>query len=106
MGRVRASPLARRLAEEWGVDLANVKGSGPDGRIVRRDIEAVARAATGGAPATEAPAKSAAAEAAAAVEPAPRPVGAELRPLSRIRQTIARRMTASKRDDAALLRDD
>ena len=56
MGRVRASPLARRLAEEWGVDLTTVKGSGPDGRIVRRDIEAVARAATGGAPATEAPA--------------------------------------------------
>ena len=39
-GRVKASPLARRLAEEMGVDLANVQGSGPGGRVVKRDIEA------------------------------------------------------------------
>lgn len=40
-GRVKASPLARRLAEEMGVDLASVAGSGPAGRIVKRDVEAV-----------------------------------------------------------------
>ena len=39
-GRVKASPLARRLAEEMGVDLADVQGSGPGGRVVKRDIEA------------------------------------------------------------------
>ena len=39
-GRVKASPLAWRLAEEMGVDLANVQGSGPGGRVVKRDIEA------------------------------------------------------------------
>lgn len=40
-GRIKASPLARRLAREHGVDLAGVQGSGPEGRVVRRDIEAV-----------------------------------------------------------------
>ena len=39
-GRVKASPLARRLADDLGVNLANVEGSGPGGRIVKRDIEA------------------------------------------------------------------
>ena len=40
-GRIKASPLARRLAREHGIDLAKVQGSGPDGRVVRRDIEAI-----------------------------------------------------------------
>ena len=44
-GRLRASPLARRLARELGIDLATVKGSGPGGRIVRADVEAAAGAA-------------------------------------------------------------
>ena len=39
-GRVKASPLARRLAEEMGVDIARVPGSGPGGRVVKRDVEA------------------------------------------------------------------
>jgi len=39
-GRVKASPLARRLADEMGVDLTSVQGSGPGGRVVKRDIEA------------------------------------------------------------------
>lgn len=38
-GRVKASPLAKRLAEESGIDLSKVRGSGPDGRIIKRDIE-------------------------------------------------------------------
>ena len=55
--RVFASPLARRLAEQGGVDLASVTGTGPHGRIVRRDIEAAGKgaarpAATAAAPAT------------------------------------------------------
>jgi len=53
-GRVKASPVARRLAEEHGVDLATVAGSGPDGRIVKEDVEQAIAAgpAVGGAPAT------------------------------------------------------
>src|SRR5690606_31821211 len=53
-GRIFASPLARRLAKEAGLDLARVAGSGPHGRIVRHDIEAAAK---GGA-VTAAPAQS------------------------------------------------
>jgi len=53
-GRVKASPLARRLAEEMGVDLSLVVGSGPGGRVVKRDIEA-AKAAGVSAPAPAAP---------------------------------------------------
>jgi pyruvate dehydrogenase E2 component (dihydrolipoamide acetyltransferase) len=52
-GRVKASPLARRLAEEMGVDLLSVAGSGPAGRIVKRDVEA-AKAAGVSAPAATA----------------------------------------------------
>jgi pyruvate dehydrogenase E2 component (dihydrolipoamide acetyltransferase) len=71
-GRVNASPLARRLAEQLGVDLARVAGSGPGGAITKEDVEQAA-AADGG---------SAAAGAAAP----------EVEQLSRVRQTIARRM--------------
>ena len=53
-GRVRASPLARRLAAEYGLDLASITGSGPLGRIERRDVEA-ARAAPPAAPAARCP---------------------------------------------------
>jgi pyruvate dehydrogenase E2 component (dihydrolipoamide acetyltransferase) len=81
-GRVRASPVARKLAEEKGVDLAAVAGTGPDGRIVRRDVEA---AAAGGAPPR--------AEAHAA---GPGPVTSVTQ--SKMRQTIARRMAQSKRE--------
>jgi pyruvate dehydrogenase E2 component (dihydrolipoamide acetyltransferase) len=80
---VRASPVARRLAEELKVDLSSVRGTGPDGRILRRDIEAAAK----GAPAPAAP-ERAAAPAGATTTVAP----------SRMRQTIARRMAQSKRE--------
>jgi pyruvate dehydrogenase E2 component (dihydrolipoamide acetyltransferase) len=85
-GRLKASPLARRLAEEEGVTLDSVRGSGPGGRIVKRDIEAAAKAA---------PAEAAAP--AAAPAPAPAPEGAEYREvqLSPMRKTIARRLTQS-----------
>jgi pyruvate dehydrogenase E2 component (dihydrolipoamide acetyltransferase) len=94
--RVKASPLARRLAEQQGVDLGAVAGSGPNGRIVKSDLEGK----TGGAPA----AKPAAAAAPAAASPAPAaapavaPEGipAETSKLSNMRKVIARRLTESK----------
>lgn len=96
-GRRFVSPLVRRLAREHGIDLAGVTGSGPDGRIVRRDITALLENGAA-APAAEAPA-AAAAPAAAPVAPsvaAPAPDGVEVVPHSRMRATIARRLTESK----------
>jgi pyruvate dehydrogenase E2 component (dihydrolipoamide acetyltransferase) len=88
-GRIRVSPVARRIAREAGVDISALRGSGPDGRILRRDVEAAVAAtskgATRGAPA------AAVTAAAAARPPAGTPEG-----LSKMRQAIARRMTLSK----------
>lgn len=81
-GRVRSSPLARRLAAERGVDLRMVQGSGPGGRVVRRDVEGTA--ASGTARAGES----------ALAAPAPAP-GDRVIPLTSMRRTIARRMTES-----------
>src|SRR5215204_2113223 len=73
-GRVKASPLARRIARERGIDLAAVRGTGPEGRIVAEDVER--------------------AEAAPTPAPAAVPVGeAERRELTSVRRTIARRLT-------------
>lgn len=79
-GRIKASPLARRLAEEMGVDLAGVAGSGPGGRVVKRDVEA-AKAAGPSAPAA----------------PSWTPDEAEYEdvPTSQMRKTIARRLVTS-----------
>jgi pyruvate dehydrogenase E2 component (dihydrolipoamide acetyltransferase) len=77
-GRVKASPLARRIARERGVELAQVRGTGPEGRIVAEDIER--------AVAAPAPAAAAAAPAMPAAEP-------EVEQLTSIRKTIARRLT-------------
>ncbi|HEU4943214.1 MAG TPA: dihydrolipoamide acetyltransferase family protein [Gaiellaceae bacterium] len=75
-GRVKASPLARRIARERGVDLAQLRGTGPEGRIVAEDVER-AQVAPAGAPAA-----------------APTPAGeVEVVPLTSIRKTIARRLT-------------
>ncbi len=96
--RVFASPLARRLAAEKGIDLAGVTGTGPGGRIVRADIDGYAG---GNAPAL-APAVPAAAPASA---PVPAPVAAaipdfgipyEAEKLNNVRKTIARRLTEAK----------
>ncbi len=83
--RIKASPLARRIAEGKGIDLGSVQGSGPGGRIVKADLEA--------APA-KAPAPAKAAPAAAPVEPGETPH--EVVKLSNMRKTIARRLTESK----------
>jgi pyruvate dehydrogenase E2 component (dihydrolipoyllysine-residue acetyltransferase) len=93
-GRMRASPVARRLAEEMGVDLATVKGSGPDGRILRRDVETAPRAT---APAAAPAGAPVAAPAAPIFRPAP--LGEDVVedvPLNRIRQAVARRTQESK----------
>ncbi len=89
--RVKASPLARRIAAEKSIDLATVQGSGPNGRIVRADVE--------GARAAAAP--SAAPAAVTGSVPAPRPatvpdIPHEATKLSNVRKTIARRLTESK----------
>jgi pyruvate dehydrogenase E2 component (dihydrolipoamide acetyltransferase) len=96
--RVFASPLARRMAAQAGIDLTALKGSGPNGRIVKADVEA---ALSGAAP------KPAAAKVAApppAAAPAPKPTAPaaptaaphRLVPHSTIRKVIARRLSESK----------
>jgi pyruvate dehydrogenase E2 component (dihydrolipoamide acetyltransferase) len=100
--RVIASPLARRMASQAGIELAGLTGSGPNGRIVKADIEA---AIAGGAPsATPAPAAAPAAPSAVAqaapttAEKLPFEPEFELEPLSSMRKTIARRLTESKQN--------
>ena len=100
--RPPASPLARRLAEQLDVDLASIPGSGPGGRIVVADVEAAAdagAAAPASAP-TEAPpaAPVAPTDAPTAAPLPPLPPGAQDSEPSRLRQTIARRMSESKRN--------
>ncbi|WP_294271710.1 pyruvate dehydrogenase complex dihydrolipoamide acetyltransferase [uncultured Sphingomonas sp.] len=98
-GRAIASPLARRIASQKGLDLSAVTGSGPNGRIVKADVEnAQPGQAKAAAPAasTSAPAEAAAAPA-AAPKPAQVPdIPHEASKLSNMRKTIARRLTESK----------
>jgi pyruvate dehydrogenase E2 component (dihydrolipoamide acetyltransferase) len=84
--RVRISPVARKMASEAGIDPSALRGSGPDGRILRRDIEAAMAA---GSPAAAPDSRR---------EPprAPRTESAAAEGLSKMRQAIARRMTLSK----------
>ncbi|MCA6302326.1 MAG: pyruvate dehydrogenase complex dihydrolipoamide acetyltransferase [Phenylobacterium sp.] len=97
-GRIFASPLARRLAAERGLDLATLTGSGPHGRIIRADVEAAGASPRAAAQAT-------------AAAPAPASVPADslaqlgypddsytLVPLDGMRRTVARRLTESARD--------
>ncbi|WP_296616780.1 pyruvate dehydrogenase complex dihydrolipoamide acetyltransferase [Sphingomonas sp.] len=94
--RVKASPLARRIAAEKGVDLASVVGSGPNGRIVRVDVEGAKPGAAAPASAP-APAATEGAAAPAPVKPATIPdIPHEATKLSNVRKTIARRLTESK----------
>jgi pyruvate dehydrogenase E2 component (dihydrolipoamide acetyltransferase) len=101
--RLFASPLARRIAQQSGIDIAAVKGSGPRGRIVKSDVEA----AKGGAPKAAAPAAApvaARADAAAAAGIAPLPDARlfykegeyEAVPHDSMRKAIARRLTSAK----------
>jgi pyruvate dehydrogenase E2 component (dihydrolipoamide acetyltransferase) len=92
--RIKASPLARRLAQARNSDLSNVQGSGPGGRIVRADIDAAAGTAPTVAPA----AQPATAPATHLVMPGPmeQAIPHEEVKLSNIRKTIARRLTEAK----------
>jgi pyruvate dehydrogenase E2 component (dihydrolipoamide acetyltransferase) len=114
-GRVKASPIARRMAQEMGLELGGVQGSGPGGRIVKADVEAAAKgdqqpqagqaepAAAQAAPAEAPPAEAPKEER----KPVPAPVSSgdgqqsgrgetTTEDLSRLQQTIARRMAESK----------
>jgi pyruvate dehydrogenase E2 component (dihydrolipoamide acetyltransferase) len=119
-GRVKASPVARRMARDLGVELAQLEGTGPGGRIVKADVQAAAE--NGGAVAKEAPEKGVAeaepaeAGAAAEAEAPPKEEKAEEKPakkeplkaeagakgeveieeLTRLQQTVSRRMAESK----------
>ena len=113
-GRVKASPVARRMARELGVELARLEGSGPGGRIVKADVTAAAengdaesKAETGTAEEAETEAtaegedgKDDGDKAAAAPEPQRGEAGpkgeAEIHELSRLQQTVSRRMAESK----------
>jgi pyruvate dehydrogenase E2 component (dihydrolipoamide acetyltransferase) len=92
--RIFASPLARRMAKQSGVDLATIKGSGPHGRIVKADLD--------GAPAAAETAPAVAAEKAPASKPAAAPAGPAIAaphkkiPNSTMRKVIAKRLTESK----------
>jgi pyruvate dehydrogenase E2 component (dihydrolipoamide acetyltransferase) len=111
--RVKASPVARRMAGEMGVDLGSIEGSGPGGRIVKADVEAAAESGDGKAEEPSDDGKPAAAEAepqeqeeAAAEVPEPKqpePAGdagpkGEMRAqeLTRLQRTVSRRMAESK----------
>jgi pyruvate dehydrogenase E2 component (dihydrolipoyllysine-residue acetyltransferase) len=94
-GRIKASPVARRMARDLGVELAQLEGSGPGGRIVKADVEAASKG--DGKPARERekeeerepePAREAA--------PAGAKGEAEVHELSRLQQTVSRRMAESK----------
>ena len=115
-GRAKASPVARRIAREQGVDLSVLQGTGPGGRIVKADVEAAASGAPQAAAPQAAPAEAApAAPAAPAAEPQAVPAAAvpppapasiaetgtakgdvSVQELTRTQQVIARRMAESK----------
>jgi len=82
-GRVMASPVVRRIAREHELDLRGVMGSGPHGRIIKRDVDAIV--AAGGQP-----------QASGAAAPSGARVGPRIEKLSQMRKTIARRLTESK----------
>ena len=90
-GRVKASPIARRIAEEKGVDLATLTGSGPGGRIIKVDVEG---AEPGAVPA--APAAAPAAAGASAERPETAKGTVEAVELTKLQQTVSRRMAESK----------
>jgi pyruvate dehydrogenase E2 component (dihydrolipoamide acetyltransferase) len=103
--RAKASPVARRIAAALGIDLAALAGSGPDGRVTKRDVEAAAGGGDGGLPPTAAngsvPAVAAPPPAPEPAPPAPAPApGNKGEPQvvepSRIQATIARRMAEAK----------
>jgi pyruvate dehydrogenase E2 component (dihydrolipoamide acetyltransferase) len=92
--RIKASPLARRIAEEHGLNLRDVPGTGPGGRILKANVEEFRRKSDQ----PQAPPQSAKAAPGAAARPTPvtPPPTGEVEPMSRMRRAIARAMTESK----------
>ncbi|WP_230481417.1 pyruvate dehydrogenase complex dihydrolipoamide acetyltransferase [Sphingomonas sp. Leaf21] len=96
-GRAIASPLARRIASQKGLDLAGLTGSGPNGRIVKADVENAQPGQAKAAPAAAASSSEAPSAPSAAPKPAQVPdIPHEASKLSNMRKTIARRLTESK----------
>lgn len=94
--RVKASPLAKKIAKEKGIDLSQVKGSAEGGRIVKKDVENFTPSAAPAAAAASAPAK--AAETEAKTVSLPQFIGEERfteKPVNQMRKTIARRLSES-----------
>lgn len=92
VGGIKASPLARRIAEEHSVDVTRIDGTGPGGRVTRGDVEAYIEALEKAPPKPEVPER---------VEEVPAPehlpeVPAEREELSQLRKTVSRRMVQSK----------
>lgn len=83
--RIRVSPVARNVAAQHNIDVRTIRGTGPDGRIIRRDIEAAIAGGSAAAP---------------GAQPQPSPTTDDQRPAtqSKMRQAIARRMSQSKRE--------
>ena len=97
--RVFASPLARRLAAQGKIDLSSVKGTGPHGRIVKRDLEGVPTGSTKSAAASTAPAPAGESRKVQSLAQMGIPDGSyDLVPLDGMRKAIARRLTDSFRD--------
>ena len=105
--RLKASPVAKRMARELGVELAQLEGSGPGGRIVKADVQAASESGTAtkaddgakadGAKAEEAPAEKAEKGKAEPARGDAGPKGeAEIQELTRLQQTVSRRMAESK----------
>jgi pyruvate dehydrogenase E2 component (dihydrolipoamide acetyltransferase) len=96
-GRVRSSPLARKIAESEGIDLGQVEGSGPNGRIVRRDVEEFLQNRGAAAAPSTSTGKDQKAAPAPAMPVARGPVRSTQRvPHTRMRKTIAARMLQAK----------
>jgi pyruvate dehydrogenase E2 component (dihydrolipoamide acetyltransferase) len=100
--RVKASPVAKRLAREMGIDLSSIQGSGPNGRIVKKDVKKAATAAEEAAPAAVTPTPTqpdgVGVTAAPAASPSPETAKGEvsIQELSKLQQVVARRMSESK----------
>jgi pyruvate dehydrogenase E2 component (dihydrolipoamide acetyltransferase) len=104
-GRIIATPVARRIAEERGIDLRLVKGTGPEGRITKADVEGFAAPAAAepvaipkpvGAPVLKEVAAAPVAPTTPAAPIAPSAPAVGRKPLTRMRQTIAQRMAQAK----------
>jgi len=95
-GRVKASPVARRIAKEQGLDLSAIQGSGPGGRIVKKDVKQAAASAGDGAAAAPAAGLAAGAPSPSSISPETAKGQTTYEDLSKLQSTIARRMSESK----------